>query len=97
MESNFRWRLFELNKEDLKDTAFTDAEFDRILTYLKDKSVFQSAKQLRDKFVLEREDSSKVYIKFIDFDDFSANKVEVANQITVFNKYETRFDVTILI
>ena len=36
------------NKEDLNNSPFTDTEFDRILTYLKDKSVYQSAKQLRD-------------------------------------------------
>ena len=45
----------------------------------------------------EREDGSKVHIKFLDYDDYSNNKVQVANQITVINKYETRFDVTLLI
>ena len=97
LEDNFRQKLFQLNKEDLSDTFFTDTEFDRVLTYLKDKSVYQSAKQLRDKFVLEREDGSKVHIKFLDFDNYSDNQVQVANQITLINKYETRFDVTLLI
>ena len=32
------------------------------------KSVFQSAKILRDKFVLEREDGTKVYLSFFDQD-----------------------------
>lgn len=97
LEDNFRINLYNLNKEDLNNTPFTDTEYDRILTYLKDKSVYQSAKQLRDKYVLEREDGSKVHIKFLDIDNYSNNKVQVANQITVINKYETRFDVTILI
>ena len=97
LEDNFRTNLYNLNKEDLNNLPFTDTEFDRILTYLKDKSVYQSAKQLRDKYVLEREDGSKVHIKFLDYDDYSNNKVQVANQITVINKYETRFDVTLLI
>ena len=97
LEDNFRQKLFQLNKEDLNDTPFTDTEFDRVLTYLKDKSVYQSAKQLRDKFVLEREDGNKIYIKFLDFDNYSNNQIQVANQITLINKYETRFDVTLLI
>ena len=46
--------------------------------YLKDKSVYQSAKQLRDKYVLEREDGSKVHIKFLDYDDYSNNKVHLS-------------------
>ena len=71
LEDNFRTNLYNLNKEDLNNLPFTDTEFDRILTYLKDKSVYQSAKQLRDKYVLEREDGSKVHIKFLDYDDYS--------------------------
>lgn len=97
LEDNFRTKLYNLNKEDLNNTPFTDTEYDRVLTYLKDKSVYQSAKQLRDKYVLEREDGSKVHIKFIDFEDYSHNDVQIANQVTVINKYETRFDVTLLI
>ncbi len=97
LENNFRTKLFELNKNDLNNIPFTDTEFDRILTYLKDKSVYQSAKQLRDKFVLERENGDKIYIKFIDFNNYSNNNVQIANQITLLNKYETRFDVTLLI
>ena len=97
LEDNFRTKLYNLNKEDLDNIPFTDTEYDRVLTYLKDKSVYQSAKQLRDKYVLEREDGSKVHIKFIDFEDYSHNDVQIANQVTVINKYETRFDVTLLI
>ena len=97
LEENFREKLYALNKEVLENVPFSDVEYDRILTYLKDKSVYQSAKQLRDKYVLEREDGSKVYIKFLDFDDYSNNQVQIANQISLINKYETRFDVTLLI
>lgn len=97
LEDNFRTKLYNLNNEDLDNIPFTDTEYDRVLTYLKDKSVYKSAKQLRDKYVLEREDGSKVHIKFIDFEDYSHNDVQIANQVTVINKYETRFDVTLLI
>ena len=35
LEDNFRTNLYNLNKEDLNNSPFTDTEFDRILTYLK--------------------------------------------------------------
>ena len=38
------------------DTPLTDKEWERIFNFMLGKSVFQSAKILRDKFVLERED-----------------------------------------
>lgn len=60
------------------------------------KSVFQSAKILRDKFVLEREDGSKVYLSFFD-SDHTKNIFQVTHQTTVVGKYVNRYDVTILV
>lgn len=94
---NFRARLNELNKDELNGRSLSDTEFDRILTYLYDKTVYVSAKQLRDSYVLERDDTTKIYIKFIDFNYPDRNKIETVHQITEINKYETRFDVTLLI
>jgi type I restriction enzyme, R subunit len=93
----FRSRLNALNKDNLNGRDLSDTEFDRVLTYLYDKTVYVSAKQLRDTYVLERDDAAKIYITFIDFDNPERNKIETSRQITEFNKYETRFDVTLLI
>ena len=60
------------------------------------KSVFQSAKILRDKFVLEREDGTKVYLSFFD-QDHTKNIFQVTHQTTVVGKYVNRYDVTILV
>ncbi|WP_300257498.1 type I restriction endonuclease subunit R [Clostridium sp.] len=97
LEKNFREVLFEFNKEKLGNVAFTDKEFERILIHLKKKSIFNSAKIFRDKFILEREDGTKVYIEFFDGKDYHNNIFQVSNQISMEGKYSNRYDVTILI
>ncbi|WP_300351550.1 type I restriction endonuclease subunit R [Clostridium sp.] len=97
LESNFRKVLFQFNKEKLEGVDFTDKEFERILIHLKKKSVFNSAKIFRDKFILEREDGNKVYIEFFDSKDWHKNIFQVTNQVTMESKYVNRYDVTILI
>lgn len=97
LEENFRETLFEFNKEKLAGVAFTDKEFERILIHLKKKSIFNSAKLFRDKFILEREDGTKVYIEFFDSKNWHNNIFQVTNQVTMESKYVNRYDVTILI
>lgn len=50
---------FEAFNADKLDKPLTDKEWERILNLMLGKSVFQSAKILRDKFVLEREDARR--------------------------------------
>ena len=64
---NFKVQFEAFNASKL-DKPLTDKEWERILNLMLGKSVFQSAKILRDKFVLEREDGSKVYLSFFDSD-----------------------------
>ncbi|WP_330616387.1 type I restriction endonuclease subunit R [Terrisporobacter sp.] len=97
LKGNFRRELFEHNKSKLNNEPFTDKEFERILRYVEGKSVFQSAMALRDKFILEREDGSEVYIEFFDTKNWCKNRFQVTNQTTVVGKYTNRYDVTILI
>ena len=52
---------------------------------------------LRDKFILEREDGSEVYIEFFDTQNWCKNRFQVTNQTTVVGKYTNRYDVTLLI
>lgn len=58
---NFKVQFEAFNAPKL-DTPITDKEWERIFNLMLGKSVFQSAKILRDKFVLEREDGTKVYL-----------------------------------
>ena len=92
---NFRIQFYEFNKEKLAGKPLSDKEWDRLLNYMLGRTVFESAKVLRDKYVLERDDGSKVYVAFID-DDHTKNLWQVTHQTTVVGKYTNRYDVTIL-
>lgn len=94
---NFRQQIFEHNKDKLNQEPLTDKEFERILRHIEGKSVFESAKILRDKFVLEREDGSEVYIEFFNSKEWCKNKFQVTTQVTMISKYVNRYDVTLLI
>lgn len=97
LKENFREMIFKHNREKLQDTPLTDKEFNRILIYLEGKSIFKSAKLFRDKYVLEREDGTSVYIEFFDKKNYHNNIFQVTNQVTMESKYVNRYDVTILI
>jgi type I restriction enzyme R subunit len=94
---NFRSQLNKHNEKRLNGIPFSDKEFERILRYVEGKSVYNSAKILRDKFVLEREDGSEVYIEFFDTKSWCKNLFQVTTQTTVVGKYVNRYDVTLLI
>ena len=96
LEDNFKIQFEKFNSSKLDNTALTDKEWERVFNHLKGKSIFQSAKILRDKFVLEREDGTKVYLSFFD-EDHTKNIFQVTHQTTVVGKYVNRYDVTILI
>lgn len=97
LKTNFRKMLFEFNKEKLNNIPFTDKEFNRILIHLEGKSIYNSAKLFRDKYVLEREDGTEVYIEFFNSKNWTKNKFQVTNQVTMISKYTNRYDVTILV
>lgn len=92
---NFKIQFAAFNAAKL-DHPLTDKEWERVFNIMLGKSVFQSAKILRDKFVLEREDGTKVYLSFFDA-DHTKNIFQVTNQTTVVGKYVNRYDVTILV
>lgn len=93
---NFRIQFEKFNKSKLNGKPFSEKEWERIFNYISGKSVFQSTKILRDKFVLERDDSTKIYLSLLD-DDFPKNIYQVTNQTTVIGKYKNRYDVTLLV
>ncbi|NFI54965.1 type I restriction endonuclease subunit R [Clostridium botulinum] len=95
--ANFKEQLYLHNESKLNGVRFTDKEFERILRHVEGNSVFQSAKILRDKFILDREDDSKVYLEFFDSKQWCKNRFQVTTQTTVVGKYTNRYDVTLLI
>ncbi len=90
--SNLKTQLEKHNK-----TAFTASEFDRILIHLSKGNIFDKAKTLRDKYVLQKDNGDKAYIEFINQDFWCQNQFQVTNQVTIHGKRENRYDVTILI
>lgn len=95
LEENFKIQFYKFNQNKL-DSPISDKEWERIFNHMKGKSVFQSAKILRDKFVLERDDGTKVYLSFFS-EEHTKNIFQVTNQTTVVGKYVNRYDVTLLI
>lgn len=94
--ANFRIQFSNFNRDKLNGKPLTDKEWDRLLNYMLGRTVFESAKVLRDKYVLERDDGSKVYVSFFD-EDHTKDIWQVTHQTTVVGKYTNRYDVTILI
>lgn len=97
LKENFRNQLFEHNKEKLLNVPFSDSEFTRILNHLDGSNIFYSAKKLRDKFILIRDDDTEVYIEFFNSQQWCQNIFQVSHQVKDYGLYSHRYDVTLLI
>ncbi|OFP27818.1 type I restriction endonuclease subunit R [Staphylococcus sp. HMSC068H08] len=97
LHDNFRNIINERHKDKLNGKPLTDREFERLMTGINGKSVFDSAMQLRDSYVLKRDDDTDLYLNFMNLKQWCQNKFQVTNQISVKDKYKSRYDVTILI
>ncbi|MHB1698415.1 MAG: type I restriction endonuclease subunit R [bacterium] len=107
-ESQFLRNLKE-QLEDFNDTVFTDNEFKRILNHLNSGNRYTKASNLRDRFLLKRDEVSVVndqenlknpsetYIKFLNTDKWCQNNYQVARQMRVQGTFGNRYDVTLLI
>lgn len=104
--ANFRTQLAKFNEKKLAEkghaASFSDAEFNRIMIHVDNHSVYESAKILRDKFVLELDNGESVYIEFFSADT-DRNLYQVTHQVTMDKAhkedvvYKNRYDVTVLI
>jgi len=90
--SNLKTQLEKHNQIKL-----SEKEFEKILNHLDKWNVFERAKILRDKMMLEMDNWDKKYIEFINMDQWCQNEYQVTNQITMEWEYENRYDVTLLI
>ena len=104
--ANFRKQMAAFNApkrmEAKGEAALSEAEFDRVMIHLDNHSVYESAKLLRDKYVLTLDNGKTVYIDFFSFDT-DRNIYQVSHQITMDPAhkddvvYKNRYDVTVLI
>ena len=104
--ANFRRQLAAFNAEKLTEAkgeaSFSDAEFGRVMIHVDNHSVYESAKILRDKYVLQLDNGKSVYLDFFG-SDVDRNIYQVTHQVTMDKAhkddvvYKNRYDVTILI
>ena len=84
--------------EKFNHTTYTDSEFKQIVNHLtKALNPFDKAKVLRDKFSFKNDNNETIYVDFLNLEHWCQNEYQVTNQVTMFGKYENRYDVTILI
>lgn len=95
--NNFRNIVNERNHEKLEGKPLSDNEFKRLMIDISDKSVFESAMILRDQYVLERDDETRVYLNLMNTQKWCQNQFQVTNQVAVQDTYQARYDVTLLI
>lgn len=95
--ANFKQQLNLFNEHKLNGQPISDIEFKRILTLVEGKSIYDSAKILRDKLLVEREDGTQLYVELLNTKDWCKNLFQVTTQTTITGKYTNRYDVTILI
>ncbi len=104
--ANLRTQLAAFNAAKLIDAKgaaeFSDTEFNRVMIHLDNHTVYESAKLLRDKYILTLDNGKTVYLDFFSFDT-DRNIYQVTHQVTMDPAhkddvvYKNRYDVTILI
>ena len=81
--ANFREQLTAFNARKLVEAkgeaALSDAEFGRVMIHVDNKSVYESAKILRDKYVLALDNGKTVYLDFFS-SDTDRNIYQVTHQ-----------------
>ena len=63
LEDNFRKQLNKHNIHELNGKELSDKEFERLMIKISGKGVFQSAKELRQKQDIQRDDGTIVYLE----------------------------------
>ena len=100
LKENFKLQLEKHNRKELAlhgREHFTDKEFDKILLYLEGGTRFEKAKRLRNMKEFQLENGERVWIEFLNRQQWCQNEFQVSNQITVEGRRKCRYDVTILI
>lgn len=103
---NFKEQFCKLNSRVLIEAKgvaeLSKAEYDRVMIRLENHTIYESARILREKWVLELDNGKSIYVEFFTNDE-TKNIYQVAHQITMSPEYKddvlykNRYDVTILI
>ena len=90
--ANLKAQLEKHNKITLSDN-----EFSKILNKLDSGNVFDRAKILRDKLLIQRDNNEPLWLELLNKQHWCRNQFQVTNQVTMEGNYKTRYDVTLLI
>lgn len=103
---NFREQFCKVNAKALVEAKgiaeLSDSEFDKIMLRLENHTIYESAKILREQWVLELDNGKTIYVDFLTSDS-DRNTYQVTHQITMDKAhkddvvYKNRYDVTVLI
>lgn len=103
---NFREQFCKVNKAALIEAKgaaeLSDSEFEKILLRLDNHTIYESAKILRERWVLELDNGKTMYAEFLT-NDMDRNTYQVTHQITMDKahkddvEYKNRYDVTVLV
>ena len=106
VKANFRQQLCKVNADKLTDAKgiaeLSDTEFNRVMLRLDGHSIYESAKILREQYVLELDNGKNIYLDFLT-SDYNRNVYQVSHQITMDKTHlddvdqKNRYDVTVLI
>ena len=104
--ANFRRQFCKVNAKTIMDEKGTaelsDSEFEKVMLRLENHTIYESAKILREKWVLELDNGNTIYVQFLT-DDMDRNTYQVTHQVTMDKthkedvEYKNRYDVTVLI
>lgn len=104
--ANFRVQFCKVNAKALIEAKgvaeLSDSEFDKILLRLDNHTIYESAKILREKWVLELDNGKTIYAEFLT-SDMDRNTYQVTYQVTMDKahkddvEYKNRYDLTVLI
>ncbi|MBQ6518702.1 MAG: type I restriction endonuclease subunit R [Anaerolineaceae bacterium] len=104
--SNFREQFCKLNAKKLIEAKgkaeLSEAEFDRVMIRLDNHTIYESAKILREQWILELDNGKTVYVDFLTPDE-NRNYYQVMHQVIMDPAhkgdvlYKNRYDVTILV
>lgn len=104
--ANFREQFCKVNAKALIEAKgaaeLSDSEYNKILLRLENHTIYESAKILREKWVLELDNGKTIYAEFLT-SDMDRNTYQVTHQVTMDKahkddvEYKNRYDVTVLI
>ncbi|MCD4806955.1 MAG: type I restriction endonuclease subunit R [Methanococcoides sp.] len=79
------------------EIVFSDNEFKKVMNLLSKGSVFEKAKNLREKQHILRDNGDDLYFDFLNTEHWCQNEYQVTHQVAMEGKYKNRYDVTLLV